>query len=68
VYIEFWINLEGKRPLGRTRWRWEDNVRMGLREIDWEGVDLIYLVEDRDHWQAVVNTIMIEFYRSQGIS
>jgi hypothetical protein len=39
---------EGKRPLGRSRRRWENNIRMVLREIGWGGMDWIYLVQDRD--------------------
>jgi hypothetical protein len=39
---------EGKRPLGRPRRRWEDNIRMDLREIRWGGMDWIDLAEDRD--------------------
>jgi hypothetical protein len=49
---------EGKRPLGRPRRRWYDNIRTDLREIGWEGVDWIHLVQDRDQWQAVVNMVM----------
>jgi hypothetical protein len=51
---------EGKRPLGRPRRRWEDNIRMDLREIGWggSGVDWIDLSEDRDQWRALVNTVM----------
>jgi len=41
---------EGERPLGRPRRRWEDNIRMDLREIVWEGVYWIHLVQDRNHW------------------
>jgi hypothetical protein len=40
--------LEGKRPLGRSRRRWEDNIRMDLREIVWGGMDWINLAQDRD--------------------
>jgi hypothetical protein len=40
------------------RCRWEDNIKMDLREIGWEGVDWMHLAWDRDHWRAVVNTIM----------
>jgi len=47
-----------KRPLGRSRRRWEDHIRMDLREIEWECVDLIRVVQDRDQWRAVVNTVM----------
>jgi hypothetical protein len=49
---------EGKGPLGRPRNGWEDNVEMDLSEIGWSGVDRIYLVQDRDQWKAVVNTVM----------
>jgi hypothetical protein len=49
---------EGKRPLGRPRRRWKDNIRMDLREIGWGGMDWIDLAQDRDQWRAVVNTVM----------
>jgi hypothetical protein len=49
---------EGKRPLGRPRRRWEDGIRMGLREIGLEGVDWIRLSQDRDWWRAVVSAVM----------
>jgi hypothetical protein len=49
---------EGKRLLGRPRRRWEDNIRMDLRETGWEGVDWIHLSQVRDQWWAVVNTVM----------
>jgi hypothetical protein len=49
---------EGKRPVGRPLRRWEDNIRMVLREIGWGGVDWIDLVQDRDQWRALVNTVM----------
>jgi hypothetical protein len=49
---------EGKRTLGRPRRRWEDNIRMDLREIGWGGMDWIDLAQDRDRWRAVVNTVM----------
>jgi hypothetical protein len=49
---------EGKRPLGRPRRRWEDGLRMDLREIGWGSVDLIQLAQDRDLWWALVNTVM----------
>jgi hypothetical protein len=45
-------NLEGKRPLGRPRRRWEDNIRMDLGEIGWGGMDWIDLAEVRDQWKA----------------
>jgi hypothetical protein len=48
--------FEGKRPLGRPRNRWVDNIRMNLREIWWEGEDWMHLPQDRDWWQYLVNT------------
>jgi hypothetical protein len=49
---------EGKRPLGRPRCRWVDNIRMDLGEIGWDGVDWIYVAQDRDQWRALVNTVL----------
>jgi hypothetical protein len=49
---------EGKRPFGRPRRRWEDGIRMDLREIVLGGVDWIRLAQDRDWWRAVVSAVM----------
>jgi hypothetical protein len=49
-------NPEGKRPLGRRRW--VDNIKMDLREIRWDGMDWIYLAQNRDQWRALVNAVM----------
>jgi hypothetical protein len=49
---------EGKRPLGRPRRRWEDGIRMDLREISWRSVDWIQLAQDRDRWRVLVKTVM----------
>jgi hypothetical protein len=49
---------EGKRPLGRTRRRWGDGIRMDVRESGWGGVDWIRLAQDRDRWRAVANAVM----------
>jgi hypothetical protein len=49
---------EGKRPLGRPRLRWEDGIRMHLRETGLGGVDWIRLAQDRDRWRAVVSAVM----------
>jgi hypothetical protein len=49
---------EGKRPLERPRRRWEDGIKMNLREIGWGGVEWIHLAQDRDRWRAVVNAVM----------
>jgi hypothetical protein len=49
---------EGKGPLGRPRYRWEDNIRMNLREIGWDGVDWMHLSQDRDLWWALMNMVI----------
>jgi len=49
---------EGNGPLGRPRCRWEDNTRMDLREIGWEGVNWIHLAQNRDQWRVLANTAM----------
>jgi hypothetical protein len=49
---------EGRRPLGRPRRRWEDGVRVDLREIGLEGVNWIRLAKDWDRWRAVVRAVM----------
>jgi hypothetical protein len=49
---------EGRRPLGRPRRGWEDNIKMGFREIGFGDVDWIDLAQDRDRWRALVNTVM----------
>jgi hypothetical protein len=49
---------ERRRPLGRPRRRWEDNIKMDLQEVGWGGMDWIDLAEDRDRWRAVVSTVM----------
>jgi hypothetical protein len=49
---------EGKRPLGRPRRRWVVNIKIGLREIGWDGIDWIELAQDRDQRRALVNTVM----------
>jgi hypothetical protein len=44
---------EGKRPFGRPRRRWEDGIRVDLKESGWRGVECIYLVQGRDRWRAL---------------
>ena len=49
---------EGKRSLGRPRRRWEDNIKMGLKEVGCVGIDWINLAQDRRRWRALVNAVM----------
>jgi hypothetical protein len=49
---------EGKRPLGRLRRMWVDNVKMDFKEIRLDGVDWIDMPQDRDQWRALVNTVL----------
>jgi hypothetical protein len=49
---------KGNRPLGRTRCRWEDIIKMDLREIGWGSIDWVDLTKGRVHWMALVNTVM----------
>jgi hypothetical protein len=58
VYKVLVVKPEGKRPLGRPRHRWEDGIRMDLRETGLGDVDWIRLAHDRDRWRAVVSAVM----------
>jgi hypothetical protein len=49
---------EGKRPLGIPRIRWEDNIKMDLQVVEFEGMDWIELAQDKDRWWAFVNGVM----------
>ena len=49
---------EGKRPVGRPRLRWEDNIKMDLQEVGCKGMDWIDLSQDRDSWRTLVNAVM----------
>jgi hypothetical protein len=51
-------NPERKRPLGRPRRRWVNNIKIDLREIGWDGMDWIDLAQDRDQWMALVNAVI----------
>jgi hypothetical protein len=48
----------GRRPLGRPRRRWVDNIRMDLGQVGWDDVDWIGLAQDRNRWRAVVNSVL----------
>ena len=49
---------EGKRPLGRPRHRWEDNIKLDFQEVGWWCVDWFDVAHDRDMWRALVNAVM----------
>ena len=49
---------EGKRPLGRPRRRWDDNIKMDLEEVGCGGMDWIELAQDRGRWRALVSAVM----------
>jgi hypothetical protein len=51
-------NPEGRRPLGRPRRRWVDNIKIDLRKIGWVGMNWIDLAQDRDQWRALVMVVM----------
>ena len=60
---------EGKRPLGRPRRRWEDNINMALQEVGGGCGDWMELAQDRDGWRALVNTVRnIRVPKMRGIS
>jgi hypothetical protein len=59
MYTEFWWGKpEGKRPLGRSRRRWENNIKTDLQKVGGGGIDWIELAQDRDIWLALVNAVM----------
>jgi hypothetical protein len=49
---------EGRRPLGRPRRRWENNIKMDLQEVEWEGMDWIDMAQGRNSWRALMNAVM----------
>jgi len=58
VYRVLMGKPEGKRPLGRPRCRWEDNIKMDLQEVGGDCGDWMELAQDRDRWWALVSTVM----------
>ena len=60
---------EGKRPLGRPRRRWEDNIKMGLQEVGWSCGVWMELAQDRDRWRALLGTVRnLRVPKMRGIS
>jgi hypothetical protein len=49
---------DGRRPLGRPRHKWEDNIKINLQDVSSEGMDWIDLAQDRDRWMAFLNAVM----------
>jgi hypothetical protein len=58
AYRIFVGRSEGRRSLGRPRRRWDDNIKMDLQEVGWEGMDWIDMAQDRDRWRALVCVVM----------
>ena len=58
VYRVLVVKPEGKRPLGRPRHRWENNIVLDLQEVGCEGTNWIKLAQGRDRWRALVNAVM----------
>jgi hypothetical protein len=58
VYMVLMGKPEGKRPLERPRRRWEERIRMDLREIGWGSVDWIQLAQDGDQWRGFMNAVI----------
>jgi hypothetical protein len=58
AYMILVVKPEGRKPLGRPRRRWVDDIKLDLREIGWGGMDWIDLAQDRYRYRALVNTVM----------
>jgi hypothetical protein len=58
MHTIFLLENRKEKTFGRPRRKFEDNIRMEVRERGWEGVDWMHLVQDRDQWQVLVNTVM----------
>ena len=59
VYRVLVTKPEGRRPLGRPKRRWDDNIKMDLQEVVCKGMDWIQLAHDSDRWRALVNAVII---------
>jgi hypothetical protein len=63
MHTIFWLeNLKGRDKSEELRRRRENNIRMNLRKIGWEGVDRIHLDEDRDQWRALMKTVIMKLW------
>jgi hypothetical protein len=58
VYRVLVGNSEGKKPLGRPKSKWEDNIKMNLQEARYKGMGCIELAQDRDRWRELINVVM----------
>jgi hypothetical protein len=58
MHVGYCGKARKKRPLGRPRRRWVDDIKMDFRKIGWGGMDWIHLAQDRDDWRVLVNTVM----------
>jgi len=69
VYRVLVVKPEGKKTLGRPRLRWEDNIKMDLKEVGSDGMDWLDLAQDRDSWRTLVNVVMnLLFHKVRGIT
>jgi hypothetical protein len=67
AYMSLVGKPEGRRPLGRSRGRWLDNIKMNLVEVGWGDVVWIGLAQDRDRWRAVLNSVLnLRFHKMLG--
>jgi hypothetical protein len=53
---------ERRRPMGRSRCRWEENIKMDITEVGWDGMDWIYVAKDSGQWRAFVTTVRNTFW------
>jgi hypothetical protein len=58
MHIGYRCQRQGKRPLGRPRCRWVDNIKIDLTEIGWGSMNWIDLAQDRDQWRALLNVVV----------
>jgi hypothetical protein len=66
--IDYWWESQRKRPLGRPRRRWVDNIKMDLVEVGWGDADWIGLAQNRNRWRALVNSVLNLQVLSSGLT